>query len=225
MTRILITDDEDKIRSLIAKYAHHEGFETDEAANGMEAVEKCENNSYDLVIMDIMMPRLDGISTLKKIRKDGNSVPVLLLTAKSMVDDKVEGLDNGADDYMTKPFQSKELLARIRALTRRQNQITTMSVGNLTLDPNTYEMSAEKTIKLTNKEFKVMEVLIRNTNSYLGSEKIMDSIYDISSDTEIGVIWVFISSLRKKLDEIGSNYNIVTRKGVGYRLESTQKND
>ena len=223
--KILLVEDDLDLVKVLNKILILNGYIVDCANDGIEALDYLRINSYDLVIMDIMMPRLDGISTLKKIRKDGNSVPVLLLTAKSMVDDKVEGLDNGADDYMTKPFQSKELLARIRALTRRQNQITTMSVGNFTLDPNTYEMSAEKTIKLTNKEFKVMEVLIRNTNSYLGSEKIMDSIYDISSDTEIGVIWVFISTLRKKLDEIGSNYNIVTRKGVGYRLESTQKND
>lgn len=223
--KILLVEDDLDLVKVLNKILILNGYIVDCANDGIEALDYLRINSYDLVIMDIMMPRLDGISTLKKIRKDGNSVPVLLLTAKSMVDDKVEGLDNGADDYMTKPFQSKELLARIRALTRRQNQITTMSVGNLTLDPNTYEMSAEKTIKLTNKEFKVMEVLIRNTNSYLGSEKIMDSIYDISSDTEIGVIWVFISTLRKKLDEIGYNYNIVTRKGVGYRLESTQKND
>lgn len=223
--KILLVEDDLDLVKVLNKILILNGYIVDCANDGIEALDYLRINSYDLVIMDIMMPRLDGISTLKKIRKDGNSVPVLLLTAKSMVDDKVEGLDNGADDYMTKPFQSKELLARIRALTRRQNQITTMSVGNLTLDSNTYEMSAEKTIKLTNKEFKVMEVLIRNTNSYLGSEKIMDSIYDISSDTEIGVIWVFISTLRKKLDEIGSNYNIVTRKGVGYRLESTQKND
>lgn len=223
--KILLVEDDLDLVKVLNKILILNGYIVDCANDGIEALDYLNINSYDLVIMDIMMPRLDGISTLKKIRKDGNSVPVLLLTAKSMVDDKVEGLDNGADDYMTKPFQSKELLARIRALTRRQNQITTMSVGNLTLDPNTYKMSAEKTIKLTNKEFKVMEVLIRNTNSYLGSEKIMDSIYDISSDTEIGVIWVFISTLRKKLDEIGSNYNIVTRKGVGYRLESTQKND
>lgn len=223
--KILLVEDDLDLVKVLNKILILNGYIVDCANDGIEALDYLNINSYDLVIMDIMMPRLDGISTLKKIRKDGNSVPVLLLTAKSMVDDKVEGLDNGADDYMTKPFQSKELLARIRALTRRQNQITTMSVGNLTLDPNTYEMRAEKKIKLTNKEFKVMEVLIRNTNSYLGSEKIMDSIYDISSDTEIGVIWVFISTLRKKLDEIGSNYNIVTRKGVGYRLESTQKND
>ena len=223
--KILLVEDDLDLVKVLNKILILNGYIVDYANDGIEALDYLNINSYDLVIMDIMMPRLDGISTLKKIRKDGNSVPVLLLTAKSMVDDKVEGLDNGADDYMTKPFQSKELLARIRALTRRQNQITTMSVGNLTLDSNTYEMRAEKTIKLTNKEFKVMEVLIRNTNSYLGSEKIMDSIYDISSDTEIGVIWVFISTLRKKLDEIGSNYNIVTRKGVGYRLESTQKND
>lgn len=223
--KILLVEDDLDLVKVLNKILILNGYIVDCANDGIEALDYLRINSYDLVIMDIMMPRLDGISTLKKIRKDGNSVPVLLLTAKSMVDDKVEGLDNGADDYMTKPFQSKELLARIRALTRRQNQLTTMSVGNLTLDSNTYEMRAEKTIKLTNKEFKVMEVLIRNTNSYLGSEKIMDSIYDISSDTEIGVIWVFISTLRKKLDEIGSNYNIVTRKGVGYRLESTQKND
>lgn len=223
--KILLVEDDLDLVKVLNKILILNGYIVDCANDGIEALDYLNINSYDLVIMDIMMPRLDGISTLKKIRKDGNSVPVLLLTAKSMVDDKVEGLDNGADDYMTKPFQSKELLARIRALTRRQNQITTMSVGNLTLDPNTYEMRAEKIIKLTNKEFKVMEVLIRNTNSYLGSEKIMDSIYDISSDTEIGVIWVFISTLRKKLDEIGSNYNIVTRRGVGYRLESTQKND
>ena len=151
MKLLLVEDDLDLVK-VLNKILVLNGYIVDCANDGIEALDYLNINSYDLVIMDIMMPRLDGISTLKKIRKEGNSVPVLLLTAKSMVDDKVEGLDNGADDYMTKPFQSKELLARIRALTRRQNQITTMNVGNLTLDPNTYEMCAEKTIKLTNKD-------------------------------------------------------------------------
>ena len=147
MKLLLVEDDLDLVK-VLNKILILNGYIVDCANDGIEALDYLNINSYDLVIMDIMMPRLDGISTLKKIRKEGNSVPVLLLTAKSMVDDKVEGLDNGADDYMTKPFQSKELLARIRALTRRQNQITTMGVGNLTLDPNTYEMRAEKTIKI-----------------------------------------------------------------------------
>ena len=224
---IYFIEDDRSINEAVFYSLKNSGFEVKGFERPSEFWKAMKEETPDLILLDIMLPEEDGLQILRKLRssKETSDLPIIMVTAKDAEYDKVIGLDSGADDYMTKPFQSKELLARIRALTRRQNQITTMSVGNLTLDPNTYEMRAEKTIKLTNKEFKVMEVLIRNTNSYLGSEKIMDSIYDISSDTEIGVIWVFISTLRKKLDEIGSNYNIVTRKGVGYRLESTQKND
>lgn len=217
--KILLVEDDIDLQKVLKKILVMNNFTVECANDGLEALDYLDYESYDLIIMDVLMPNLDGISTLKELRKNKYSIPVLLLTAKSMVEDKVLGLDAGADDYMTKPFQMKELLARIRALTRRVNVIADMNIGDLVLDPNTYELKAKKTVKLTNKEYKIMELLIHNSNTYLSSESIMDALYDISSNTEMGVLWVFISSIRKKLDFIESAYTIKTRKGIGYKLE------
>lgn len=224
MKLLLVEDDLDLIQ-VVDKILKINGYIVDCANDGLEALDYLKVNTYDLVIMDVMMPKMDGITALKRIRADKNSVPVLLLTAKAMTDDKIEGLDSGADDYLTKPFQMRELLARIRALTRRQTPISFMQLGNITLNPNTYEMKANKSVSLTNKEFKIMDFLMRNTDAFMSSEKIMDSIYDISSEAEIGVIWVFVSGLRKKLEMIGADYTIKTKKGIGYRLEKIEEDD
>lgn len=224
MKLLLVEDDLDLIQ-VIEKILKINGYVVDCANDGVEALDYLKVNTYDLVIMDVMMPRMDGITALRHIRADKNSVPVLLLTAKSLVDDKIEGLDSGADDYLTKPFQMRELLARIRALTRRQNSIAFLQAGNVTLDPNTYEMKAKKNVSLTNKEYKIMDFLMRNMNAFSSSEKIMDSIYDISSEAEVGVIWVFVSGLRKKLEMIGADITIKTKKGIGYRLEKIGEDD
>ena len=154
------------------------------------------------------------------MRAEKINTPVLLLTAKSETDDKVKGLDAGADDYLTKPFSVKELLARIRALTRRKGDITeSHSIGNLTLDSGKSEITAKTTLRLTNKEYKLLEYLIRNKNMLLSTERIMENVWDFDSDSDINTVWAYISALRKKLETVGADHTIKAVRGVGYRLE------
>ena len=179
MYKILVVDDEEKIRSLIRKYAEFEGHSVTEATNGMEAVTICRKQNFDIIILDIMMPKVDGITVLKTIRKQGNTVPVLMLTAKSEVDDKVEGLDSGANDYLTKPFQSKELLARIRAMIRNGTSQTTsrLKMGNVTLDQSTFELSTPSgSVRLANKEFQMLELMMTNPHRLISSENFMETL-------------------------------------------------
>jgi DNA-binding response OmpR family regulator len=197
------------------------GYECDQAYDGQEAIDAIEYVKYDVIVMDIMMPKMDGITAVKYIRRTNNHVPIIMLTALSETDDKVTGLDAGADDYLTKPFMVKELLARIRALTRRGDTIVdNKKIGNVILDSQSFEIKTDnKAVRLTNKEYKLMELLIKNKNQILSTERIMDEIWDLESDAEINVVWVFISSLRKKLESIDSNYIIKAVRGLGYRLE------
>ena len=169
-----------------------------------------------------MMPILDGISVLKKIREKGNQIPILMLTAKSEIDDKVLGLDCGADDYLTKPFATKELLARIRAMTRRQGEMTDsiLSFGNITLDRSTYELKGPKSsFKLAAKEFQMLEMLMVNPCHVISTERFMEKIWGYDAETEINVVWVYISYLRKKLSTINCNVQIKATRNVGYSLE------
>lgn len=221
--KILLVEDDKELSKALNKVLELTGYSIDSAFDGLEALEYVDYTSYDLIIMDVMMPKMDGITTVKKIRDKKIATPILILTAKSMIDDKVEGLDSGADDYLIKPFQTKELLARIRALTRRSQVIPNLEIGNIILDPNNYELKANKAVKLTNKEYKLMELLIHNKNGYLSSEKIIDSVWDMDEDTDINVIWVFISTLRKKLEFVEADYTIKSLRGVGYHLEERKK--
>ncbi len=219
--KILLAEDDKEISNAVSKAIKMSGFECDQVYDGQEALDALEYVKYDAVVMDVMMPKMDGITAVKFIRKSKNSVPIIMLTALSEIDDKVTGLDAGADDYLTKPFMIKELLARIRALVRRgDNIISNSEIGNVILDSQTFELKTEtKSVRLTNKEYKLMEYLIRNKNQVLSTERIMTEIWDLESDAEINVVWVFISSLRKKLEQIDANYNIKALRGLGYRLE------
>jgi DNA-binding response OmpR family regulator len=219
--KILLAEDDKEISNAVSKALKMSGYDCDQAFDGQEALDALEYVKYDVVVMDVMMPKMDGITAVKHIRKSNNHVPIIMLTALSELDDKVNGLDAGADDYLTKPFMIKELLARIRALTRRgENIVDNSQIGNVTLDGQSFEIKTEKkSVRLTNKEYKLMELLIRNKNQILSTERIMDEIWDIESDAEINVVWVFISSLRKKLESIDSNYIIKAVRGLGYRLE------
>ena len=171
-----------------------------------------------------MMPKKDGFAVVKELRKKGNGVPVLILTAKAETDDKVLGLDSGADDYLTKPFVMKELLARIRALTRRKGENTMLcTFGNVTLDPETHEMSAESSVRLTGREYRLAEYLIRNRNVLLSTERILSNVWEFDTDAELNVVWVYISALRKKMKQIGADSEISAARGVGYRLEKKQR--
>ena len=218
--RILIVEDDRDLSSAISRFLKMEKYEIDQAYDGEEGLEYIHQLEYDLVIMDVMMPKLDGLSAVKQMRDENNSTPVLMLTARSMVDDKVMGLDMGADDYLTKPFAMKELAARIRALTRRGNNvIATLNYKDIILDPNTYELKSKNNIKLTLTEFKLMEYLIKNQGIFVSTEKIMTSVWDFDSDIDVANIWVNISNLRKHLEASGSNISFKASRGIGYRLE------
>lgn len=219
--RILVVEDDKDISFAICKVLKLNNFYTDAVYDGVEALEYLDYDEYDCVILDLMMPKLDGLSTLKKMRQSGNDTPVIILTAKSDVNDKVDGLDAGADDYLSKPFSMKELVARVKALTRRKNTvIKKFSFGNVSLNTSTYEMYTEtSSVRLLNKEYQLMEMLMVNSNILLSTDKIMNTIWGFDNDSEINVVWVNISSLRKKLVQINANISIKAVRGLGYSLE------
>ncbi len=219
--RILLAEDDKELSNAVTRVLKVSNFDVDQAYDGQEALDYIDYMKYDVIIMDIMMPKMDGITCVKRIRDKKCHTPIIMLTAMSETDDKVNGLDAGADDYLTKPFVVKELLARIRALVRRKGDIATNYViGNTTLNPNTFELSTDSgVIRLTGKEYKLMEHLMRNQGVVLSTEKIMESVWEFDTEAEINVVWVFISSLRKKLEAIQSNCQIKAMRGIGYRLE------
>lgn len=222
MTRILITDDEAKIRSLIAKYAAHEGFETEEACNGMEAVEKCEKNTYDLVIMDIMMPELDGFSAVKEIKKTQPNMPFIMLSALGEEYDKIHGFDLGVDDYVVKPFSTKELMMRIQAILKRTKSSETISekfsVEDLLIDysARTVTIKGER-VQLSPKEYELLTYLAKNQGIALTREQLLSNVwgYDFFGDDR--TLDTHIKLLRRNLGDYAKY--IVTLRGVGYRFE------
>ena len=220
--RILLAEDDKELSNAVSRVLKVSNFDVDQAYDGQEALDYIDYMKYDVIIMDIMMPKMDGITCVKRIREKKCHTPIIMLTAMSETDDKVNGLDAGADDYLTKPFVVKELLARIRALLRRDSNIVdNYSIGNVILDSQTFEIrNGDKSQRLTAKEYKLMELLIRNKNQIISTERIMDDIWDLESDAEINVVWVFISSLRKKLEQIESDHIIKAVRGLGYRLEA-----
>ncbi len=220
--RLLLCEDEVELSNGIVAILKHNNYSVDAVYDGEEALNYLETENYDGVILDIMMPKIDGISVLKTIRSKGNNVPVMMLTAKSEIDDKVLGLDCGADDYLTKPFVAKELIARVRAMTRRQAKITdkTLLFGNVLLDRFTFELKAdEKVVLLANKEFQIFEMLMINPLNVISTERFMEKIWGYDSNSEINVVWVCISSLRKKLTGIDAKVEIKARRNLGYYLE------
>lgn len=219
--KLLLAEDEVDLSAAIKQILEIGGYAVDAVFNGDDALYYAENGSYDGVILDVMMPGFDGITVVKKLREHGYGVPVLILTARAEIDDKVLGLDSGADDYLTKPFAAKELLARVRALTRRKAEtLSAVTFGGVTLDPETCELrAAGGSARLTNKEYRLMEYLIRNHNAVLSTERIFGQVWDSEAEAELSVVWVFISALRKKLKNIGAGCEIVAARGVGYRLE------
>ena len=220
--RILLAEDERSLsRAIIALLEKH-NYSADAVYDGQEALDYLEAENYDAVILDIMMPRLDGLSVLRTLREQGSQIPVLLLTAKSEVEDTVTGLDSGANDYLTKPFATAELLARIRAMTRTQTAQTDskMSFGNITLDQTTYELSSPSgSFRLANKEYQMMELLLRNPRQLIPSERFLEKIWGYDSDVELNVVWVYISYLRKKLTALQADIQIKATRNAGYSLE------
>lgn len=221
--RLLLAEDEKELSRALVEILKHNHYSVDAVYNGEDALDYLDTGLYDGVILDVMMPKVDGITVLKKIRSKGNSVPVMILTAKAEIDDRVLGLDSGADDYLTKPFSAKELLARIRAMTRRQTEITNsvLTFGNLSLNRATFELSTPfETVRLANKEFQIMEMFMVAPGNIISTELFMEKIWGYDSETELSVVWVYISYLRKKLINIKANVQIKATRNRGYSLEA-----
>ncbi len=220
--RLLLCEDERQLSKALVKILKHYNYSVDAVFDGREALEYLETENYDGVILDIMMPKIDGITVLKTIREKGNLIPVIMLTAKSQIDDKVAGLDLGANDYLTKPFDTKELLARIRAITRSVSDSTSsvLTVGNINLNRKTFELYSDKeSFKLASKEFQMMEMLMINNAQIIPTERFLEKIWGYDSETEINVVWVYISYLRKKLTLLESTVKIKATRNTGYSLE------
>jgi len=221
---ILIIEDEKKISALIRKGLEEEHYAVDEAHDGEKGEQLLEQYQYDLVILDIMMPKKDGLEVLHSLRERGNNVPVMMLTAKSAVEDRVKGLDIGADDYLVKPFAITELLARVRSLLRRKKGVeksaTTLTIADLTLDLVSHKATrGGKVITLTSKEFALLEYFIRNKNKTLNRSTIIEHIWNYNFDTGTNIIDVYINHLRAKIDGGFTKKLIHTVRGVGYMMK------
>lgn len=220
--RILLVEDERELSNALVAILTRSNYSVDPVYDGEDALYYLETENYDALILDIMIPKIDGIEVLKRIRKEGNKIPVIMLTAKSEIDDRVVGLDSGADDYLTKPFASKELLARLRALTRRGEQLTEniVKVGNISLNRSSFELFSDSgSFRLANKEYQMIEMLMVNQNQLIPTEKFMERIWGYDSEAEINVVWVHISFLRKKLQQLNANIQIKANRNMGYSLE------
>ena len=220
--RLLLAEDEQALSKALTAILERNNYSVDAVFDGQAALEYLESDNYDGVILDIMMPKKDGITVLRELRSRGSRVPVLLLTAKSEIDEKVLGLDAGANDYLTKPFHSRELLARIRAMTRTQTvqPDAVFQLGNITLNRATFVLSSPTgSFRLSNKEFQMMELLMANPRSLISSERFLEKIWGYDSETEINVVWVYISYLRKKLTALHANIQIKAIRNAGYTLE------
>lgn len=219
--RILLAEDEKPLSRAIVKIFEKNNYSADAVYNGEDALLYLESENYDAAVFDVMMPKMDGITALKNLRAKGNQIPVLILTAKSEVDDKVLGLDSGANYYLTKPFDSKELLAAVRAITRTQTEVDSkLNFGNITLDRSTFELSSPTgSFRLANKEFQMMEFFMSNPHHIISAEHFMEKIWGYDSEAEINVVWVYISYLRKKLTALHANVYIKALRNAGYSLE------
>lgn len=221
--RLLLAEDERELSRALVTILKHNNYSVDAVYNGEDALDYLETELYDGAILDIMMPKLDGLTVLRRIRAEGITVPVLLLTAKTEIDDRVAGLDSGADDYLPKPFSTKELLARIRAMTRRKSDTVTdnvLSYGDLTLNRTTCVLTCgSESLPLANKEYQMLEMLMEIPGRVISVDHLMDKIWGYDSEAEMNTVWVYISYLRKKLKTINSKVRIKAMRNIGYTLE------
>jgi len=224
--RILIVEDEKDLAMILSELIEMDGYYTDVAYDGESGLDNAMTGIYDLILLDVMLPVMDGIEVLSKLRENNINTPVLMLTAKSEIDDKVCGLDNGADDYLTKPFNSKELLARIRALLRRKEKTLVeenISFADIKLDKLTHEVTKDsKKIKLSKKEYDLIELLILNYGKVVSKENLVIKIWGYDTDVEYNSIEVYVSFLRKKLKAVGSQIHISTARGLGYTIKESK---
>ena len=219
--RLLLAEDERELSKALCAILKHNNYSVDAVFDGQDALDYGMDENYDGIILDLMMPKKNGLEVLEALRKAGVSTPVLILTAKSQIEDKIVGLDKGADDYLTKPFATGELLARIRAMTRRKSEFTpnVMTFGNLSLNRETFELSSPTgEVRLGNKEFQMLEMLMDNPGRLISTEQFMERIWGYETEAEINVVCVYISYIRKKLAGLGANVEIKATRGVGYSL-------
>ena len=220
--KILLAEDEVDLNNVVTRYLKKNGYSVDSVLDGEEALDYLEYSEYDLVILDIMMPKVDGFEVIKKLRDKGNHTSVLMLTARDSADDKVKGLDLGADDYIVKPFDFNELMARIRAVVRRKygNSSNKLVIGDLILDTSEKSVTrAGKQIELTAKEYEVLEYLMQSKNRILSRDQIKEHVWDFDYEGDSNIIDVLIKNIRKKIDIEDGKQIIYTKRGLGYVIK------
>ncbi|MCR4792798.1 MAG: response regulator transcription factor [Lachnospiraceae bacterium] len=223
--RVLLAEDEKSMSKALTVILTRNNYSVDAVYNGQDALDYITGGDYDLAILDVMMPGLDGFEVLKRIRAKGVQIPVMMLTAKSQVDDKVEGLDLGANDYLTKPFDGKELLARLRAMTRKNTPAegNELKFGNIILNRASFELSSPSgSVKLSSKEFQMMQYLMSNPGMLITTERFFDKIWGLDFEGDSSIVWTNLSYLRKKLIQIGANVRIKATRNAGYSLETDE---
>ena len=218
--KLLLAEDTRDMNHVLAAALTHEGYDVDSAFDGEEALDFVRTNGYDAMVLDIMMPKKDGLQVLKELREENIVTPVLLLTAKAEVDDRVNGLDAGADDYLTKPFAMKELLARVRAMTRRKTEYAAkkLQYGDFSLDDEKFELSCENSVRLSVKEFELLQALILNQNHEVSTQYLLEHVWDGAEEAGPDTVWLYISYLRGKLRSVASNVEIEGERGSSFRL-------
>lgn len=220
--KLLLAEDEKELSNALVAMLRHNRYTVEAVYNGQDALDYALLENYDGIILDIMMPKKNGIEVLKELRAKDIMTPVLMLTAKAEIDDRIVGLDAGADDYLVKPFAMGELLARIRAMTRRKSEYAPniLTFGNIKLNRENFELYSEKaSFRLGNKEFQMMEILMNHSKRLISTEQFMERVWGYDSEAEMNVVWVYISYLRKKLNALGANVEIKASRGAGYSLE------
>lgn len=219
--KLLLAEDEPAMSEAIVDILTFHRYQVDAVYDGIEALDYIHEGTYDGIILDIMMPGRTGLEVLSQIRREGNRTPVLLLTAKAEIEDRIQGLDAGADDYLPKPFAMGELIARVRAMLRRREayQPDIRCFGDLTLNSGTSELCCGgKSVVLPKLEYQMMEVLMLNHGIYLSSEDLLEKVWGYDTDADVGSVWVYISYLRKRLAAVGSTVRITARRNIGYTL-------
>ena len=223
--RLLYAEDEPALSEAVVDYLTYHKYIVDVVYDGEEAYDYAISGEYDGIILDIMMPKRDGLEVLSELRRNGCKTPILLLTAKTQVEDRIRGLDAGADDYLSKPFDMGELIARIRAMLRRREEFhpDVIHYGDLTLNLQTGEISKGKeTFQLPKQEYRLMEQLMLNNSMFMSSEDLLIKAWGYNTETDINSVWLYISYLRKRLSAIGSKVEIVSKRNIGYKLEVQQ---
>lgn len=222
--RILLAEDEKDMSAALVAILTHSGYEVDAVYDGQAAVDKALANTYDCMVFDIMMPKKDGVEALKEIRNSGNLTPVIMLTAKSEIDDRITGLDAGADDYLTKPFAMGELLARLRSLTRRSQAYTPakLTVGNIELDVEEQELCGKNSIRLASKETRMLKFFIANEGKALSTQQLLDHVWGDEEEADEGLVWMYVSYLREKLAAVQANVEIAGERGKDFWLTAKE---